>query len=243
MACVAAALSLAASAASGAERQQAEAQAPAQFQPIPVKRVVMVHGIFQDEWRCFGRLRRQLEAQGVECICPSLKPADARNGLPAMAEQLKKAIDAKWKPNERFVLIGFSMGGLIGRHYLQDMGGASRCDGIFTVATPHYGTRVAWLWYGEGAHQMRPNSDWLQKLASTEYKLGKMPAVTYRTCADLVVVPSYNCNWTRAENITVSCPIHALMSCNPNVRKDIISRLKTPGSLAEERKVVAKTGR
>ena len=159
MARVAAALSLAAaSVASGAEARP-QVQAPAlmtEARPLPVKRVVMVHGIFQNEWRCFGRLRRELEAQGVECICPSLKPADARHGLPALAEQLKKAIDAKWKPNERFVLIGFRMGGLVGRHYLQDMGGASRCDGIFTVATPHYGTRTAWMWYGEGAHQMRP---------------------------------------------------------------------------------------
>ncbi len=199
-----------------------------QDRPLPVKRVVMVHGIFQDEWRCFGHLRRELEAQGVECICPSLKPADARNGLPALAEQLKAAVEAKWKPNERFVLIGFSMGGLIGRYYLQEMGGASRCDGIFTVATPHYGTRTAWLWYGEGAYQMRPGSEWLQKLAATEPKLGKMPAVTYRTCADLMIVPSSNCNWARAENVTVSCAIHALMSCDPNVRQDILSRLATP---------------
>src|SRR5688572_27162570 len=126
LACVALALSLASTAAYGAESQARPQTATATTaNPLPVKRVVMVHGIFQDEWRCFGRLRRELEAQGVECICPSLKPADARNGLPALAEQLKKAIDAKWKPNDRFVLIGFSMGGLIGRHYLQDMGGAS----------------------------------------------------------------------------------------------------------------------
>jgi triacylglycerol lipase len=200
----------------------------AEAAPIPTRRVVMVHGIFQDEWRCFGRLRRELEANGVECVCPSLKPADARAGLPKLAEQLKNAVDAKWKKNERFVLIGFSMGGLIGRHYLQELGGADRCDGIFTVATPHYGTRMAWMWYGEGAHQMRPGSDFLAHLAATEHRLGNIPAVTYRTCADLMIVPSQSCNWNRAENVTVSCPIHALMSCDPNVRQDIVGRLITP---------------
>jgi triacylglycerol lipase len=198
-----------------------------------------VHGIFQNEWRCFGHLRRELEAQGVDCICPSLKPADARNGLPALAEQLKSAIEAKWKPNEHFVLVGFSMGGLIGRYYLQDMGGAGRCDGIFTVATPHYGTRMAWLWYGEGARQMRSGSDWLKKLAATEDKLGKMPAVTYRTCADLMIVPSTNCDWARAENVCVSCPTHALMSCDPDVRKDILSRLATPAGPTAPSKQIA----
>ena len=204
----------------------------AEARPIPTRRVVMVHGIFQDEWRCFGRLRRELEANGVECVCPSLKPADARSGLPVLAEQLKRAVEAKWGKDERFVLIGFSMGGLIGRYYLQELGAADRCDGIFTVATPHYGTKIAWMWYGEGAHQMRPGSEFLANLAATEDRLGKIPAVTYRTCADLMIVPSRSCNWERAENITVSCPIHALMSCNPNVRQDIVSRLAMPAIAA-----------
>lgn len=204
----------------------------ADSQPIPTRRVVMVHGIFQNEWRCFGRLRRELEANGVECICPSLKPADARDGLPLLARQLKNAVDAKWKNNERFVLVGFSMGGLIGRHYLQELGGAERCDGIFTVATPHYGTKMAWMWYGEGAHQMRPGSEFLTHLAATENRLDGIPAVTYRTCADMMIVPSRSCNWERAMNITVSCPIHALMSCDPNVRKDIVSRLQMPSAMA-----------
>ena len=202
----------------------------AESAPIPTRRVVMVHGIFQDEWRCFGRLRRELEANGVECVCPSLKPADARDGLPKLAEQLKRAVDAKWKKDDRFVLIGFSMGGLVGRYYLQELEGADRCDGIFTVATPHYGTRMAWLWYGEGAHQMRPGSEFLADLAATEHRLGHFPAVTYRTCADLMIVPSQSCNWDRAENVTVSCPIHALMSCDPNVRRDIVSRLAMPST-------------
>jgi triacylglycerol lipase len=203
----------------------------ADFKPIPTRRVVMVHGIFQDEWRCFGRLRRELEANGVECLCPSLKPADARSGLPVLAEQLKRAVEAKWSKNERFVLIGFSMGGLVGRHYLQELGGAARCDGIFTVATPHYGTRMAWLWYGEGAHQMRPGSDFLAHLAATEDRLGNIPIVTYRTCSDLMIVPSRSCNWDRALNVTVACPIHALMSCDPNVRQDIVSRLQMPSAV------------
>ena len=75
---------------------------------------------------------------------------------------------------------------------------------------------------------MRPGSDFLANLVATEKRLKNIPAVTYRTCADLMIVPSQSCNWDLAENVTVPCPIHALMSCDPNVRRDIVSRLVKP---------------
>jgi hypothetical protein len=96
------------------------------------------------------------------------------------------------------------------------------------------------MWYGEGAHQMRPGSDFLANLVATEKRLKNIPAVTYRTCADLMIVPSQSCNWDLAENVTVPCPIHALMSCDPRVREDIVSRLAMPGT-AERGLPVVKT--
>jgi len=195
---------------------------------VPVTRVVMVHGIFQTEWRCFGFLRRDLEERGVECLVPSLKPADGRDGLPVLAEQLKREIDARFGPKDRIVLVGFSMGGLVSRHYLQELGGAKRCDAFFTISTPHHGTAMAHLCYGEGARQMRCGSPWLAHLAQTEHRLGKMPIVSYRTPADLVIIPSCSSEWARAENISVACALHPLMTASPKVRKDILSRLETP---------------
>jgi len=202
-------------------------EAPAK-KKIPASRVVLVHGIFQNEWRCFGFLRRELEAHGVECVSPSLKPADGRAGIPAMAEQLKREVDARFGPRERFVLVGFSMGGLISRHYLQELGGAKRCDAFFTISTPHHGTVMANMWYGEGARQMRPGSPWLANLAATENRLGKIPIVSYRTCADLVIIPSSSSLWDRAENLTIPCPLHPLMTSSPRVRADILGRLALP---------------
>jgi triacylglycerol lipase len=196
--------------------------------PIPVTRVVMVHGIFQAEWRCFGFLRRDLESRGVECLVPSLKPADGRKGLEVLAQQLKHEIDTRFGPKDRIVLVGFSMGGLVSRYYLQELGGAKRCDGFFTISTPHHGTAMAHLCYGEGAKQMRCDSPWLTRLATTEDRLGKMPVVSYRTPADLVIIPSCSSDWARAENISVACPLHPMMTASPKVRNDILSRLKTP---------------
>lgn len=192
---------------------------------IPAKRVVLVHGIFQTQWRCFGFLRKDLEQRGIECLTPSLKPADGRDGLPVMAAQLKREIDARFGPDERLVVIGFSMGGLISRHYLQELGGAKRCDAFFTISSPHHGTEMAHLFYGEGARQMRPGSEFLRQLARTEDRLGDIPIVSYRTPADLIILPSTSSRWDRAENLSIPCPLHPLMTFSPRVRNDILGRL------------------
>lgn len=194
---------------------------------IPACRVVLVHGIFQNDWRCFGFLRHDLEKHGVECLVPSLKPADGRDGLPVMAEQLRREINQRFG-NERVVIIGFSMGGLISRYYLQELGGAKRCDGFFTISTPHHGTKTANLFYGEGARQMRPGSEFLARLEATENRLGDMPVVSYCTPADLIILPYTSSQWDRAENLSIPCPLHPMMTFSPRVRRDIIGRLQPP---------------
>lgn len=202
----------------------------------PARRVVLVHGIFQNDWRCFGFLRHDLEKRGVQCLVPHLKPSDGRDGLPALADQLKREIDATFG-DERVVVIGFSMGGLVSRYYLQELGGAKRCEAFFSISTPHHGTQVANLGYGEGARQMRPGSDFLTTLEKSEHRLGKMPVVSYRTPADLIILPSSSSVWARAENLSIPCPLHPLMTFSPRVRRDIIERLGLPPSQAPDEPV------
>jgi triacylglycerol lipase len=120
------------------------------------------------------------------------------------------------------------MGGLVSRHYLQELGGAKRCDAFFTISSPHHGTETAHLFYGEGARQMRPGSDFLRQLAATEHRLGRMPVVSYHTPADLIILPATSSVWERAENLGIPCPLHPLMTFSPRVRGDILSRLATP---------------
>jgi len=196
--------------------------------PIRLTHAVLVHGIWQSNSTCFGALRRNLESRGVTCLVPSLKPTDGRDGLRPLAVQLKQAIDRGFGPGQRFVLVGFSMGGLVGRTYLQDLGGAARCDGLFTIATPHHGTRMAALWLGKGAAEMRPGSEFLRHLAAGERRLGKMPLVSYRMPIGVVIVPSENALWAPAENVEIRCPLHTLMTCSPRLMADMLARLDCP---------------
>jgi triacylglycerol lipase len=193
--------------------------------PEPRARVVFVHGIFQHGGVSFGTLRHRLESQGIACYAPTLTPRDARNGLVDQAHQLKQGIDREFGPRERITLVGFSLGGLVARYYLQELGGASRCDALYTVATPHQGTQAAWLYFGQGSRDLLPRSDFLKNLDKTADRLGDMPLVSYRSPYDLAILPTNHAEWDRAENHTAPVLIHPMLTRSPRVIDDLERRI------------------
>jgi triacylglycerol lipase len=116
------------------------------------------------------------------------------------------------------------MGGLVSRHYLQELGGAGRCERFFTISSPHNGTQAAWCYPGEGARQMRPGSEFLERLSRSESKLGDMPVVSYRTPMDLIILPADSSVWERAENLEFPVLLHPLMLDARPVIQDIERR-------------------
>ena len=190
------------------------------------QRVVLVHGIFE-EGKKMNWMKKKLEAQGCECIIPSLKPADARSGLETLAEQLKREIDTKWDDNSQIHIIAHSMGGLVSRYYLQELGGHERCLSFATLATPHHGTIAAHLYPGKGALQMRPGSEFLQKLEAGEDRLKNISLTSYRTPLDLIILPSTSSEWNIAENRIVWALAHPLVMHAPCVQREIFQTLQT----------------
>lgn len=191
----------------------------------PRGRVVLVHG-FLENGIAFKTLRKRLERHGYECIVPRLSPCDGRGGLEALAEGLKRDIDAAFGPNEPIRVVGFSMGGVVSRYYLQKLGGAARCEKFFTISSPHNGTHAAWFYPSKGVKQMRPGSEFLTDLDETVHVLGKMPVVSYRTPLDLIILPASSSIWERAENFDYPVLLHPLMLSSPRVLADLEKRLR-----------------
>lgn len=203
------------------------AVAPASAAPAPsasVRKVVLVHG-FLETGSAFKIMRKRLEKNGVECFIPRLKPSDGRGGLEKVAAALKADIDAQFGTSEPISIVAFSMGGLVSRHYLQQLGGAARCDKLITISSPHHGTQAAWLYPSLGAEQMRPSSQFLADLHASQGKLGNMTVVSYRTPLDLVILPADSSVWDRAENLSIPVLLHPLMLSSHSVLTDIERRL------------------
>lgn len=177
--------------------------------PVPVP-ILLVHGIY-DDGTALRPLQRALETAGYECFTPTLRPADARLGLADLALKLRVAVNTHFGPKRPFLVVAFSMGGLIARSYLEEYGGAARCRGLLTVSTPHAGSIMAFLIGGQGARDLRPFSPFLRALWRDKSSLAPMPLVSIWNPLDLVIFPSFSSAWRGAENRVVFCSSHPVM--------------------------------
>jgi len=104
--------------------------------------VLLVHGIWKSG-ASFHRMARALTARGLDAHTLDLKPNDGSAPLEDLAAQIA-AFAADRFPGP-FDLVGFSMGGVVSRYYLQRLGGAERVRRFVTIPSPHHGTMTALL--------------------------------------------------------------------------------------------------
>jgi triacylglycerol lipase len=187
--------------------------------------VILVHG-FLNRGTILSDLARHLNRAGHVCHVPSLKPCDARTGIPVLAEQLRRFVQDRLSDEERFVVVGFSMGAIISRYYLQELDGHRRCDGYFSIAGPHSGTVSAFLYPSKGVYQMRPQSTFLQTLDRSADRLKEIPVVCYWSPFDVMIRPLASARWHRAEHVSVPALIHSLLVFDRRLREDLLRRLE-----------------
>jgi len=190
---------------------------------------VLVHGI-NDTCRKFKTMQTAFENKGYRCIVPSLTPKNGSKGLPYLARQLKDIITAETGDKDtRICLVGFSMGGLISRYYLQELDGYKVVSHFFCISAPHHGSLLAYLSPGLGALQMRPGSDFIRSLEQSSACLQGLACYSYWTPFDLMILPATSSIWEKAENIKIHSPCHPFMVKNNKLIADILAKVSNRG--------------
>lgn len=175
--------------------------------PDPAKRpVVLVHGI-HSSGADMQRMVRFFQAQGRKVIAPTLTPNGGAARLEDLAKQLAATVQREL-PGQQFDLVGFSMGGLVSRYYLQRMGGLKHVGHFITLATPHHGTKLAKLLRGPGVVQMRPGSEFLRDLASDADQLRSVKFTSFYTPLDTIIVPARSSEMPQATNVRLWAAMH-----------------------------------
>jgi triacylglycerol lipase len=185
--------------------------------------VVLVHGFLNRGW-IMRRLAARLDAEGHVCHAPSLKPCDGRHGLAQLAQALAGQIEQFVPPSEKFAIVGFSMGAIVSRYYMQELNGAGRVAAFFSVAGPHRGTWSAYFYPG-GVRQLRPKSEFLNALDSTTGRLQQIPVTCYWTPYDLMIRPLSSARWPRGEQVRIPALQHSLLVMDSRLHSDIARRL------------------
>lgn len=188
------------------------------------KEVVLVHGIL-NTGGVFRRMKNYLVSEGLNCHVIKLKPNWGGASIEELSKQLLEFIESRIQSGSDLSLIGFSMGALVSRYYLQELGGHMRVKRFFSVSGPHHGTLIASLWVGKGTAQMRLGSPFLKSLNENQSVLKKMKIVSYRTPFENVIIPSSSSHWDLAENIIFPIISHQWMPFSKLICQDITSRI------------------
>jgi triacylglycerol lipase len=195
--------------------------------------VVCVHGIWKSG-ASFGRMARFLDARGFDVHAIDLRPNDGSLGLPELAAQLAAFVEQKLGADARFDLIGFSMGGVVSRYYLQRLGGRERVRRLVTISSPHHGTAMAYLSRTTGARQMRPGSPLLTELNQDLATLGRVAVTSLWTPLDLMILPAESSRLPIGREVLVAAPLHALMLHDPRALRAVADALSAPLAAAAE---------
>ena len=156
-----------------------------------------------------GWIAKYLRGQGWEVHTISLTPNWGQQGIESLADQIDTSLDEFG--GRHFDLVGFSMGGLVSRYYVQRLGGVHHVDRLVTLSAPHNGSLLANLIANKGCREMRPGSPFLRDLASDADQLEKIKFTSLYTPLDLIIVPAHSSKMPQARNIRLPVLMHPLM--------------------------------
>jgi pimeloyl-ACP methyl ester carboxylesterase len=146
--------------------------------------------------------------------------------IEALALGLKRRVDASVRGG-RIDLVCHSMGGLVARWYLQQLGGARRVDRLITLGTPHAGSTSSAYVPTALVSQLRPGGPFLTRLDALEAPAGvRVHAFAARD--DKLVLPATAAFAPFGERVMFDDLGHMDMLLSPRVFSAVAQRLGEP---------------
>ena len=156
--------------------------------------LVLVHGLW-DHPAVFNRLRAYLAPADFEIFCPHLPHRLGDTPLIALAEQLEQQLELRYGAEQPLNVLGFSMGGLVLRCWLQLLGGNQRTKRFVSIGSPHQGTITALpcpRWLLPGIADMKPGSPLLNSLNANLHCLDGVECHSFYCLLDAMVMPYWS---------------------------------------------------
>jgi triacylglycerol lipase len=196
--------------------------------------VVLVHGYGHNR-SAWVLVERKLRATGFHRVT-TLNYNPLRDDVPAIARKLADHVELvrTLAGVEKVHIVGHSLGGIVLRWYVQELGGDRHVATGITVATPHHGTVAALLAtpLGLTARQLLPGSSVLRRLRPP----AQDDAVRWMSCysnLDLLVQPCRSAVLENAENVLIKDHGHLSILLSPKLARTIVGLLETPATQSE----------
>lgn len=192
--------------------------------------VLLVHGI-NDTGAVFDKMAFYLRQQGLSVYTVDLVPNNGSEVLDKLAQQVANYVNDTFAVEQSLDIVGFSMGGIVSRYYIQRLGGINRVRRLITISSPHKGTIVAYGSWLAGALQMRPHSDFINDLNSDVEMLNQLNFTSIWTPYDLMILPATSSQLGIGKEIILPVVLHPLMLTDTRVLTKVVEALMKPLNL------------
>jgi len=192
--------------------------------------VLLVHG-FGHNRSAWMVLERHLRKAGFSNV-HTLNYNPLLQDVPEIAARLKERVELLRAITgaPRVHLVGHSLGGLVIRWFVQELGGSAMVDTAITVASPHQGTLAALgaAPFGKTAKQLLPGSDVITRLNSRPLAKAAPGVrwVAFYSNLDLLVQPGLSGKLDGAVNVLVKDHGHLSILLSIKVARSIMEQLE-----------------
>ena len=193
--------------------------------------VLLVHGYAHNR-SGFLSISRQLKRAGFRYV-DGFNYNALIDGIPEAAARLGAEVERVLAATgaSRVMLVGHSMGGMVARYYVQQLGGEDTVDTVVTMGSPHRGTYASYIGVGRAAAQLRPNSELLRELDESA-RPGPVRWIAYWSDLDMFVTPVSHARLDHsalsAHNVRVRDTGHLSLLASGWVVRDIVAHLTDP---------------
>jgi len=189
--------------------------------------IILIHGLWNTS-SIFSSITPQLDNIGIEYFAPTLEHSYGMTSILDLTNKLNELILEKYGLEKEIDILGFSMGGIIGRHWLQKFNGYKRTRRLISIGSPHKGTLMAQFipkYPFKGISEMKITSKFLRGLANNDVFLNDIECINFFTCWDLMVFPGWWTNLNFGKKISVKVYKHRNLVRNKSVVDKIIDEI------------------
>ena len=179
----------------------------------------------------FGPLLRALGGGRGDPLIPALPLRLGLTPIETAAGELGRWIDAAYPGATPIDLLGFSIGGVIARTWIQHHGGHRRTRRFISVGSPQQGTLTAWPWprrLFRGLADLRHGSALLRALNSDLSTLAGIDCHSFYSALDLAVLPGWQAVLPIGERTLLPVATHPQLLRDPAAIEPLARELLRP---------------
>ncbi len=193
--------------------------------------LLLIHGLTDTSYK-MRKIASYLHGLGWQVHTIDLIPNNGDTRLEILAGQVVDFVSQTFAPQQQIDLIGFSMGGLVARYYIQRLDGIDRVQRFITISSPHHGTLAGYFSQRPGCVQMQPNSKFIQDLDRDVTVLARLNFTSIWTPFDLIILPPSSSQLGIGTEVMLPVLAHPLMvfdrSCLETIERALSQPVESP---------------